>query len=95
MNAEVKIIRNAPPPTPDCRGRRPVYPWDDISVGDAFDVPAPADERASDGKHPVHNRVTGAASTRNLREKVNGSGVKFVVRYLRGENVVRCWKVAA
>lgn len=93
--SDLAIIRNAPPPSDDRRGRRRVYPWGELSVGDAFDVPAdPRDEKGGQ-RHPTHNAVSASCSSRNLREKAAGTGCRFICRYLREDKVVRVWKVRA
>ena len=94
MTTQFKITRNAGEPPCDRRGRKPKYPFDQLEVGDAFDVPADASELSGDSRHPVHSRVSASASKRNQRSRAAKRKDRFVVRYLRDESVVRCWRIA-
>ncbi len=94
---EITIVRNAPPISDDRRGRRRVYPWDELNAGDAFDVPI---ENAQDHdpklRYPEHNRVSAAVSTRNMKEAARGTGRTYKCRKIEdaGRMVVRVWRVA-
>lgn len=94
-----EIIRNAPPPPGrETRGRktphpgfdqRRSYPWSELRVGDAFDVPITS--VAHDNmRYPEYNRLSAAAATQNKKR----FGPKFLVRMLPDEFKVRCWRVA-
>lgn len=93
----IKIIRNAPPPpTFETRGRktkhpgdskpRRRYPWAELNVGDAFDVPL-REIPHGDNRHPDYNCLTAAMSSYNKKHP----GVKFMARIM-DDYRVRVWR---
>ena len=89
-----KIIKNAPPiPKRETRGSKAKYPFNDMEVGDAFDVPADPKDEAGDNRHPVQSKVSASASSKNATNRRAGRPGLFRVRYLRDEGVVRVWRV--
>lgn len=92
---QFNIIRNAPPiPNTDGRGAKPKYPFAELEVGDAFDVPANPAEKIADSRHPIHNRVTAMVSSKNREARLSGQRTSYKARYLGEEGVVRVWRVA-
>lgn len=92
---QIQIIRNAPPiPNEDGRGTKPKYPFEQLEVGDAFDVAADPAEKIADSRHPVHNRLTAMVSRKNRDARLSGQHTAYKARYLRDEGVVRVWRVA-
>lgn len=95
-SASIQIIRNAPPP-PDrvTTGRKSKYPFRDLDVGDAFDVPCtrPATDKF---RYPDYNGVTAACSFYNSKRSPL-AGRRFKARLLDSEDgakFVRVWRVA-
>lgn len=100
MMSDFPIIRNAPPPPEhngrgrNGRGRKCPhtgirYPWGELRVGDAFDVPITSMAQ-SDARYPEYNRLSALASRRNSQP----AGPRFVVRILPDEFKVRVWRTA-
>lgn len=97
---EIQIVRNAPPPQiGETRGRKRKthpgrnstytrYPWDELRVGDAFDVPIRT-YVAGDDRYPEYNRVSASVSKRN---QVAG-GPRYVCRMM-DDYRVRVWRIA-
>lgn len=90
------IIREAGPVPPKAPGRktphpgfakRRIYPWNDLNVGDAFDVPIETED-PGDNRYPEFNRLTA-----NLTERHKRHPERYEVRVLMHLGVVRCWRV--
>ena len=89
------IIRNAPPLPVDGRGRgsgrkgrkdrpRNTYPFGQLEVGDAFDVPM-TEMWDGDGRSPDYNRLSAAVSIRNRYPR----GPRFKVRMMPDGTTIR------
>ena len=81
------IIRGAPPPPAKCMGKANRFPWAELAISDAFDVPLSSDHRLRD-----YSRVSASMAQQN--RKYPG---RYVMRMMgeRGTGaVVRCWRVA-
>ena len=84
-DADIVIRRGVPIPAPFGRS---VYPFADLAVGDAFDVPRR--DRLPDGADRVQRNILAASYA--WRKKY-GSPARFTVRLLN-ETTVRCWRIA-
>lgn len=100
-SAEVTIIRNAPPPpTGETRGRKSPntkprstytrYPFAELRVGDAFDIPITSGYIARDDRYPEYNRVTATISGHHKRKP---NGPRYMARMM-DDYRVRVWRVA-
>lgn len=69
-------------------GKKAIYPFATMSVGDSFSLPLSGDTDAR-GYDKMALRLSNAANGHRLRH-----GGEFTVRTLRDEGVVRCWRVA-
>jgi hypothetical protein len=98
MAPEITIIRNAPPPPArETRGRKTPhpgvsqqmrYPFEELAVGDAFDLPITSSWNPADGRFPEYNRLTAAISNRNKRNPEK----RFIARML-DNYAVRVWRL--
>jgi hypothetical protein len=92
---EIQIIRNAsPPPNWETRGRKPKYPFGDLEPGDAFDVTAGEEHDECGNRNRIQSRLASIVSKKNREAALSKSGVKYIVRFLRDERVVRVWRVS-
>ena len=85
------IIKDAGPVPPRKSGtwaRRSIYPFAEMEVGDAFDVPRVG--QCADGSTDKAQRRVGSGVT--AFEKRN-PGTEFTAR-IWDETTVRCWRVA-
>lgn len=88
------IIRDAPPREPRQRGgsrgtdqrERNRYPFADLEVGDAFDVPI-AMPTVKGGRFVEYGRLASAVYRRNKRDKQ-----QYEVGIV--DDCVRCWRIA-
>jgi hypothetical protein len=98
----ITIVRNAPPPpSHETRGRKPGnrtanrphrrYPWAELRVGDAFDVPITPLPPMRDNRHPEHNAITAVVSKRN--RDAGERGPRYIAR-LMDDFRVRVWRIA-
>ena len=83
----MEITNAVPLPEPNKGGRRRIYPFPDMEVGDSFAVPLSGDKHLKGGDMTA-NRV-GLAARRFGRL----TGRKFTIRTVREEGVVRCWRI--
>jgi len=65
------------------------YPWPLLEVGDSFDVPLDVNEEGLDGPKLVKT-ISGAGCG---YARYDGGGLKYTVRLIREEGVVRVWRV--
>lgn len=72
-----KIQKNIPIPTKDARGRKKLYPFDDMEVGDSFAVPLIKKRSISCAVSQEHKKHQGER--------------RFSVRVLKNE--IRIWRV--
>lgn len=95
---EITIIRNAPPPpNKETRGRktkhpgfsrpRVKYPWDELNVGDAFDVKLRNLPR-SDCRHPDYNSLAASMSSRHKYRPE-----RYMARMM-GDTHARVWRLS-
>lgn len=95
---KIRIVRDAPPPpTEETRGRktkhpglscRTRYPWAELQVGDAYDIPLNSFVAPPGDRWPEYNRVTATISQRHK---------KYPERYLArmmDDFRVRVWRIA-
>lgn len=95
----ITIVRNAPPPPErETRGRKvgpktqsePLrYPWGELDVGDAFDVPITPGPPPPFDRWPEYNRLSASVSARH---KKYPDGPRYVVRMM-DDFRVRVWRV--
>ncbi len=69
-------------------GRPPKYPLHSLEVGEHFDLPLSGEQSPHGGDKQAY-KVSGAAVAHAKKY-----GKKFVVRTLRPEGIVRCWRIA-
>lgn len=90
MNAPCRIIADPGPVPPIRRGSRPIkYPFAQMAVGQAFDVPR-CGKRDSDHGCLTQRNVSSCA---NQWRKRHNPSAKFTVRVI-DEHTVRCWRIA-
>ena len=82
----IHIEKDVPPPERKT-GRPPKYPFMKMEVGDSFTLPL-AGTLTNKGSDTVTQRLRSA--TENHTKKY---GRKFMLRTLKDEGVVRCWRI--
>lgn len=79
------IEDNIPIPPERSSGK---YGFRRMEIGQSITVPITG-EFLANGKRPEYNRLRAAASTHGRRH-----GVRFTIRILPEEGVIRCWRVS-
>jgi hypothetical protein len=79
----ITIIKNAPPPKAITH-----YPFADMEVGDAFDMPRIGKNNA--GEDIMQKRICAAS---RVRSKSRGGLAKFTTR-IHDDKTVRCYRIA-
>ena len=90
MTQTLQIEKGVPMPAPARGGRKGIYPFAAMAVGDSFAVPLKG-ECSSQGHDKAMATVARCASSWSRRHDYVH---KFSVRTVRDEGVVRCWRVA-
>lgn len=88
MNALPMIEKGIPIPPPSRGGRPAKYPFNGMQIGESFSVPL-SGEMHPNGGDMAYQRLKNAAVR---RAKTHGG--EYRIRTLRGEGVVRCWRIA-
>jgi len=86
------IEKGVPHPAGHWAGNRTLYPFLQMEVGDSFAVPL-SGERAKAGRGSTDKtaaKLRASASSHSMRYP----GVKFSVRTISAENIVRCWRIS-
>lgn len=89
MTATFKIIKNAPPVPRKSNGRKAVYDFAKMEIGDVFDAPRDMGRNANG----VCKRQASISSCARGWAKKHNPSAKFTTRAI-DENTVRCWRIA-
>ena len=84
-----EIIKNAPPPVENHRGKPKLYNFDLMDVGDAFDAP----RDMGTGHNKEDKRQNSIGTSANIWAKRHNPTAKFTTR-LYDEHTVRCHRIA-